>query len=125
VIDAGKEEIFEKLFAGLRSLKAASFLGVLKKFGKGSPAPLSFPRAGWTLTLDYSTKVPGLEKFLQSFDEELVNAGGRIYLIKDSRVNPAYIPAMYPRIDEWREIRSAMDPKNLWRSDQARRLNLC
>ncbi len=125
VIEAGKEEIFEKLFAGLRSLKAASFLGVLKKFGEGSPAPLSFPRVGWTLTLDYSTKVPGLEKFLQSFDEELVNAGGRIYLIKDSRANPAHISAMYPRIDEWREIRSAMDPKNLWRSDQARRLNLC
>jgi decaprenylphospho-beta-D-ribofuranose 2-oxidase len=125
VIDAGREEIFEKLFAGLRSLKAASFLGVLKKFGPGSVAPLSFPRAGWTLTLDYSTAVPGLEKFLRDFDEELVTAGGRIYLIKDSRVDPALIPAMYPRIDEWRAVRNTMDPKNLWQSDQARRLNLC
>ena len=125
VIDAGKEEIFEKLFAGLRSLKAASFLGVLKKFGPQSAAPLSFPRPGWTLTLDYSTTVPGLEKFLREFDEELVEAGGRIYLVKDSRVSPDLISVMYPRHGEWREVRRAMDPKNLWQSDQARRLHLC
>lgn len=125
VVDIGQEEIFEKLFAGLRSLKAASFLGVLKKFGAASPAAMSFPRPGWTLTLDYSTKVPGLEKFLRRFDEELVSAGGRVYLIKDSRVSPELIPAMYPRIGEWQEVRRAMDPKELWRSDQARRLHLC
>jgi decaprenylphospho-beta-D-ribofuranose 2-oxidase len=125
VIDIGKEEIFEKLFAGLRTLKAASFLGVLKKFGERSPSPLSFPRAGWTLTLDYSTDVPGLEKFLSEFDEELVAAGGRIYLIKDSRVSPTLIPLMYPELNEWREIRRTMDPKGLWQSDQARRLHLC
>ena len=125
VIDIGKEEIFERLFAGLRSLKAASFLGVLKKFGGAAPAPLSFPRPGWTLTLDYSTRVPGLEKFLQDFDEELVAAGGRIYLIKDSRVNAALLPAMYPELEGWRTTREAMDPKGLWQSDQARRLHLC
>ena len=125
VIDIGKEQIFERLFAGLRALKAASFLGVLKKFGEQSAAPLSFPRPGWTLTLDYSTSVPGLEKFLQEFDEVLVAAGGRTYLIKDSRVDPALIPAMYPRLGEWRKVRESMDPKGLWQSDQARRLHLC
>ncbi len=125
VIDIGKEQIFEHLFAGLRALKAASFLGVLKKFGEQSAAPLSFPRPGWTLTLDYSTTVPGLEKFLQEFDEVLVAAGGRTYLIKDSRVDPALIPAMYPRLGEWRQVRESMDPKGLWQSDQARRLHLC
>ena len=125
VIDSGKEEIFERLFAGLRSLKAASFLGVLKKFGEASAAPLGFPRPGWTLTLDYSTALPGLEKFLRGFDEELVAAGGRIYLIKDSRVDPSLIPSMYPRLNEWRSTREKMDPKGLWQSDQARRLHLC
>ena len=125
VIDEGKEEIFERLFAGLRSLKAASFLGVLKKFGAASGAPLSFPKPGWTLTLDYPTTVPGLEKFLHAFDEELVAAGGRIYLIKDSRVDHSLIPAMYPELEKWRRIRSSMDPAGLWQSDQARRLRLC
>jgi decaprenylphospho-beta-D-ribofuranose 2-oxidase len=125
VIDEGKEELFERLFAGLRSLKAASFLGVLKKFGAPSAAPLSFPKPGWTLTLDYPTTVAGLEKFLQSFDEELVAAGGRIYLIKDSRVSHSLIPLMYPELEKWRCIRSSMDPAGLWQSDQARRLRLC
>ncbi len=125
VIDLGKEEIFAKLFAGLRALKAASFLGVLKKFGEQSNSPLSFPRRGWTLTLDYSVTVPGLEKFLREFDEELAAAGGRIYLIKDSRLDPGLISAMYPRINEWRSTRNLMDPKGLWQSDQARRLQLC
>jgi decaprenylphospho-beta-D-ribofuranose 2-oxidase len=125
VIDIGQEEIFEKLFAGLRELKAASFLGVLKKFGAASQAPLSFPRPGWTLTLDYSVEVPGLEKFLRNFDEELVSRGGRIYLIKDSRLDARLLPMMYPELNRWREIRSAMDPDGLWQSDQARRLHLC
>lgn len=125
VIDEGREEIFDRLFAGLRGLKASSFLGVLKKFGVASKAPLSFPRPGWTLTLDCSVTVPGLEIFLQKFDEELVAAGGRVYLIKDSRVSPSLVPAMYPELDQWRVTRNAMDPHHLWQSDQARRLNLC
>ena len=125
VVDEGSEDIFERLFAGLRGLKASSFLGVLKKFGAVAPAPLSFPRPGWTLTLDYSVTVPGLEKFLQEFDEELVTAGGRVYLIKDSRLSPALLPAMYPQIEQWREIQSGMDPHHLWQSDQSRRLQIC
>ncbi len=125
VIDIGQEEIFERLFAGLRALSAASFLGVLKKFGASSSGHLSFPRPGWTLTLDYSISVPGLEKFLRDFDEELVSRGGRIYLIKDSRLDARLLPAMYPELKRWREIRSAMDPHKLWQSDQARRLQLC
>ena len=125
VIDVGQEQIFERLFAGLRELNAASFLGVLKKFGRASDAPLSFPRPGWTLTLDYSTTVPGLEAFLRKFDDELVSVGGRIYLVKDSRVDPALIPTMYPELTRWREIRSEMDPTGIWKSDQARRLHLC
>ncbi len=125
VIDEGQEQIFDVLFAGLRQLKAASFLGVLKKFGNESIAPMSFPKPGWTLTLDYSTSVPGLQSFLRKFDEELVKVGGRIYLIKDSRVDPALVPLMYPQINRWQEMQRSMDPRGLWKSDQARRLNLC
>src|ERR1019366_10197673 len=125
VVDIGHEEIFERLFAGLRSLKASSFLGVLKKFGAASQARMSFPRPGWTLTLDYSTSVPGLEKFLREFDQELIAAGGRVYLIKDSRLDSQLVPIMYSGFIQWRKERCAMDPNYLWQSDQARRLQLC
>jgi len=125
VIEEGQEALFEKLFAGLRQLKAASFLGVLKKFGPGSQGYLSFPKPGWTLTLDYSVTVKGLERFLHDFDEELASAGGRIYLVKDSRLSPSLVPIMYPDLIRWQSVREKMDPLHLWQSDQARRLQLC
>jgi hypothetical protein len=32
--------------------------------------------------------------------------------------------AMYPRLDEWRELRERADPHHVWRSDMALRTGL-
>ena len=34
------------------------------------------------------------------------------------------LPAMYPRLDEWREVREQVDPDHVMQSDLARRLRL-
>ena len=100
-----------------------SALNVLKRFGAGNPAPLSFPMPGWTLCADLPVR-PGLGELCDALDELVLDAGGRHYLAKESRTTPEAIQRGYPRIDEWRKIRAAVDPDGVFSSDMARRLAL-
>lgn len=99
-------------------------LVVLKRMGAGNEAPLSFPIEGWTLALDLPAGRPGLRRALQVLDERLVDAGGRIYLAKDSGATPEHISEMYPHLPTWRETRKRLDPLGIVSSDLGRRLGL-
>jgi decaprenylphospho-beta-D-ribofuranose 2-oxidase len=103
---------------------APSFVTVLKRFGPASPGYLSFPAEGWTLTYDFPTGTPGLAGLLRWMDGQVLEAGGRLYLAKDSRLDAGDLAAMYPRLEAFRKVRAEVDPHGVFVSDQSRRLGL-
>lgn len=117
-------EVVHDVVERLASSDASSFLAVLKRFGKGNDGLLSFPSKGWTLALDMPVG-PGIDRLLDELDEIVLAAGGRIYLIKDSRVRAEHMEKMYPRVDEWLDIKEKLDPDGVFKSDLGRRLGLC
>lgn len=124
VIPLGAETLLRSIMERLAHGRAASFLTVLKRFGPSNAGMLSFPAPGWTLTLDIPTGVSGLGELLHGLDHDVVGAGGRVYFAKDSRVSPALVPQMYPRLDEWRAVCDRLDPTAVFQSDLSRRLGL-
>jgi decaprenylphospho-beta-D-ribofuranose 2-oxidase len=124
VVPAGAESVLENALALSQRAGCPPSLAVLKMFGRADPAPLSFPRPGWTLALDFPAGAPGLAGVLDELDEQVAVAGGRVYLVKDSRLRPDLLEAMYPGLAHWRAVRDKVDPEHRMDSDLNRRLNL-
>ncbi len=123
VVPFSEHETFRRCVQLIVNSGHVSCLNVLKRFGPGNPAPLSFPMPGWTLTVDLPIE-DGLDSLCNTLDELVVAAGGRVYLAKDSRLGAATFAKMYPRLEEFLAIRREVDPEGLFNSDLARRLNL-
>lgn len=99
------------------------YLAVLKRFGPEGKGLLSFPMEGYTLALDipYSNE---LLSVLDKIDGIIAMHQGRIYLAKDARMAANLLPAMYPRLDAWKQIKNRFDFNGKISSDLSRRLHL-
>jgi decaprenylphospho-beta-D-ribofuranose 2-oxidase len=100
------------------------FLNILKRLGKESGGILSFPKEGYTFAIDFPIR-QGTAALLQRIDAMVLEAGGRIYLGKDSFVDKSMFRAMYPALDRWLAIKAKYDPEGVFSSDLARRVGLC
>lgn len=123
LVPFGTEDTLRRIVEIIAMSRHKSGLNVLKRFGPGNEAPLSFPAPGWTITVDFPI-ASGLHELCTELDELVLGAGGRHYLAKESRTSGAAIRRGYPRFDEWRKTRNAADPDGVFTSDLARRLEL-
>ncbi len=99
------------------------FLNVLKRLGKESGGVLSFPREGYTFAIDFPMRSK-TRTLLERLDAMVLDAGGRIYLGKDSYLQAATFRSMYPQTDRWLETRAKYNPNSTFTSDLGRRLEL-
>jgi len=114
--DAAGREALSELLARISKSGQASFLGVLKRFGKmASVGMMSFPRPGYTLALDFPNLGRSTLELLDGLDGVVTAAGGRVYPAKDARMSGESFRAFYP---QWEGFSSFIDPKfssSFWR----------
>ncbi len=105
-----------ELLSAARKSGQASFLTVLKRFGDMvSPGLLSFPKAGFTLTLDFPNRGARTRDLLETLDRITIEAGGRVNPYKDARMSANVFQASFP---EWKRLESWRDPafmSDFWR----------
>ncbi|HKS48154.1 MAG TPA: FAD-binding oxidoreductase [Amycolatopsis sp.] len=123
IVPLAAEDEFRRIVRHIAESGHVSFLNVIKKFGEGNRAPLSFPMPGWNICVDFPIK-NGLGRFCRELDARVLEMGGRLYTAKDSRTDAEQFAKMYSRLDEWRKIRHSVDPEGVFASDMSRRLEL-
>nr|MCH9687539.1 FAD-binding oxidoreductase [Deltaproteobacteria bacterium] len=121
-IDDGPRKMRE-IFDAMQSAGELPFLNIIKRFGKQGDGLLSFPHEGYTFAIDFPIRSDTVA-LLRRLDAMVLDAGGRIYLGKDSYVEPATFRAMYPNLDRWLEIKAKYDPHCAFTSNLARRVGL-
>ena len=122
--DATARDGLHACLAAISRSRQASFLAVLKRSGPANDFPLSFLDLGYTLALDLPGPARSLAPLMAELDQILSAHRGKVYFAKDAFVSPALVPAMYPRLEEFRRVQRALDPSGAVRSLLSTRLQL-
>ena len=101
--------------------QGASFLCVIKDCGKEGVGMLSFPKPGISIALDFPIR-DDTQAMVDALNENVIRAGGRIYLTKDAFTRAEHFRAMEPRLPRFLVFRNKLDPKRAIRSAQSVRV---
>ncbi|MGK2858070.1 MAG: FAD-binding oxidoreductase [Thermoanaerobaculia bacterium] len=113
---ADGERVIREVLERISRSGDASFLAVLKRFGStASPGLLSFPRLGYTLSLDFAFRGGRTLELLDALDAVVVGAGGAIYPAKDARMAPAVFESSFARLPEFRGLVDEKFSSSFWR----------
>ncbi|WP_461515836.1 FAD-binding oxidoreductase [Porticoccus sp.] len=97
----GRDAIQEMLKV-IAQANSGSFLAILKTFGnRESIGMLGFPRPGVTLALDFPNKGQQTEKLFNRLDRIVSEAGGCLYLAKDTRMSKELFEGSYPKLQDF------------------------
>ena len=100
-----------------------TFLAVLKLFGEQNEGWLSFPKRGLQLALDFPINKKSLV-LMDRLDDMIMEMDGRSYLAKDSRMKKTFFEASYPKLNQFKELLSEVNPNSKFRSLQSDRLGI-
>ncbi len=93
-----------------------SLLTVLKRFGAlESPGMLSFPRPGFTLSLDLPNHGEETFKDFARLESIAIEAGGALYPAKDARMLAATFTRSFPRREEFARHLDPAFSSSFWR----------
>ena len=98
-----------------------SFLTVLKRFGDvRSPGLMSFPRPGYTLTLDFPHRGESTLALLAELDRITVGAGGAVNPYKDARMSADTFAASFPDFGRLEALRDPAFSSGFWQRTAGR-----
>ncbi|MCL7998894.1 FAD-binding oxidoreductase [Brucella sp. 21LCYQ03] len=110
------EKTIPAMLAASRDAGQSSFLTVLKRFGDlHSPGLLSFPKPGYTLTMDFPNRGRKTLDLLDQLDKMTVEAGGRVNPYKDQRMSAETFKAGFPEWQQLEDMRDARFCSDFWR----------
>lgn len=121
------KDVFARQIELQQKARLESFLGVLKRH---RPDNFLFSHAvdGYSLALDFKVTRQNwtrLESLCHQMNDQVLEAGGRFYLAKDSTLRPEDVKRwLGPSLDTYFALKKKLDPENMLTSDLARRLHL-
>ena len=99
--------VFKDIIKSIQDADASSYLAVLKLFGD-QESFISFPMAGYTLSLDFPVNT-SIFSLLDKLDQIVIRHGGRLYLAKDARMKRDVFFKTYCNAHDFREAISLLN----------------